>query len=401
MVPDQSQQSNNKGFFAVDVRCFRKACANINTATAYLVMACGTGGNNGTTAWSVNAIEKYTSISRSRSKLAIEQLIGGGLVLRVKSGLYPRYRLLSWQDLGEASLPSLTLSSVLARIKANEALSKHEIKSARALVSRGLAIEEPFGQFKPAENKAQLSWLPNAFVCGADGEAPPLERLRRLGDSMLLQLAVDLYEHHLADDGGIAKGIICGQYDRQLKASMGAYRIFEFSFKSLATYSRGPVAAHMILNQNGERDLSPFWDRISKLTDAGILEWVPTLFEGPGEISEPMFQLGNAGSGSIEDQLGSAAHTAAACLLARHYNLVDVPQSLKGAPSEHCQLVPVRHSFEQATMLKIARLRYRPHTKRTAEWFERLAVLNAQHLETYTEIIASMAPAVRQKKSAA
>src|SRR5262249_28353899 len=145
-----------------------------------------------------------------------------------------------------------------------------------------------------------------AFVCGADGETAPLERLRRYGDPLLLRLAVDLYEHHLEEDGGVAKGIIFGQYERQLKASVGAYRAFEFSYKNLATYRRGPVAAHIVAGPGGKDDLSPFWDRIEKLHHAGVIEWVPALFENAGELSEPVLPLGNTGSDSIEDQLGSA-----------------------------------------------------------------------------------------------
>jgi hypothetical protein len=102
MVHEQGQRPKNHGFFAVDVRCFRKACSDLNMAAAYLVMACGTGGDNGTTAWSVNAIEKYTRISRSRAKTAIEQLIGSGLAVKVKSGSYPRYKLRALVELAEA-----------------------------------------------------------------------------------------------------------------------------------------------------------------------------------------------------------------------------------------------------------------------------------------------------------
>ena len=61
-----TNSNQNNGFFAVDVRSFAEACADVNMATAYLVMARGTGGDNVTTAWSVNAIEKHTNMSRNR-----------------------------------------------------------------------------------------------------------------------------------------------------------------------------------------------------------------------------------------------------------------------------------------------------------------------------------------------
>jgi len=241
------------------------------------------------------AIEKYTRISRNRAKTAIEQLIGARLAVQVKQGSHPRYRLLSWQEINESELPTASLASVLEKIKSGAPLSKENVKTARHLVSRGLAVEETFGQFKVTKHEPQLSWLPNAFVCGADGETPPLERLRRYGDAMLLRLAVDLYEHHLEDDGDIAKGVIFGQYDRQLRASVGRYQIFEFQHTNLASFGRGPVAAHLNVEPDGQKDFQPFWERINKLTHAGVIESIPTLFENEGEVAEPIMTL--------EDQL--------------------------------------------------------------------------------------------------
>jgi len=41
-----------KGFFAVDRRAWARVCAlGLNPAVAYLVVACGTGGDNRTTKW--------------------------------------------------------------------------------------------------------------------------------------------------------------------------------------------------------------------------------------------------------------------------------------------------------------------------------------------------------------
>ena len=85
-----------KGFFAVDREDFARACDfSINIGVVYLVLACGTGGDNSTTSWSANAVEKYTSISRSRSKRAVESLIREGLINKVKGGKFPRYKILA------------------------------------------------------------------------------------------------------------------------------------------------------------------------------------------------------------------------------------------------------------------------------------------------------------------
>ena len=57
------------GFFQIDRRTWARVCdLGMNPAAAYLVQASGTGGDNRTTSWSTNAIEKYTGISRGGQK---------------------------------------------------------------------------------------------------------------------------------------------------------------------------------------------------------------------------------------------------------------------------------------------------------------------------------------------
>ena len=52
-------------FFAVDRRTWALACQHgMNTAVVYLVLTRGSGPDQRTTSWSINAVEKYTSISR-------------------------------------------------------------------------------------------------------------------------------------------------------------------------------------------------------------------------------------------------------------------------------------------------------------------------------------------------
>src|SRR4051794_36430469 len=74
--PDRSGNiSDRGGFFAIDRRAWAEACAaGMNAAVAYLVLARGTSRDNRTTAWSVQAVEKYTSISRGRAQQALELL---------------------------------------------------------------------------------------------------------------------------------------------------------------------------------------------------------------------------------------------------------------------------------------------------------------------------------------
>src|SRR3954447_5303817 len=76
--------SNSRGgFFAVDRRAWAQVCRlGMNPATAYLVLARGTGGDNRTTKWPTNAIEQRTAISRSRAAGAIADLEQAKAIVR-------------------------------------------------------------------------------------------------------------------------------------------------------------------------------------------------------------------------------------------------------------------------------------------------------------------------------
>jgi hypothetical protein len=81
-------------FFAIDRRAWARACSlNINPAVAYLVLARGTGADNRTSTWSVQAIEKYTSISRGRAQAALKTLQRVGLMQVLRDGTRPKYHL--------------------------------------------------------------------------------------------------------------------------------------------------------------------------------------------------------------------------------------------------------------------------------------------------------------------
>jgi hypothetical protein len=59
---------NTVQFFAIDRRSWAAVCGQgLNAAIVYLVMARGSGGDQRTTSWSINAVENYTGVSRSRA----------------------------------------------------------------------------------------------------------------------------------------------------------------------------------------------------------------------------------------------------------------------------------------------------------------------------------------------
>ena len=85
--PDAPAVRSPGGFFAIDHRCWAKACAaGMNAAVAYLLQARGTGRDQRTTSWSVQALETHTGISRSRAKTAIKSLQLEGLTAAMQGG---------------------------------------------------------------------------------------------------------------------------------------------------------------------------------------------------------------------------------------------------------------------------------------------------------------------------
>src|SRR5215469_17419888 len=80
------------GFFAVDSRAWALVCrAGMNAGVCYLVLARGSGPDNRTTAWSINAIERYTGISRHRAADAIRSLQKIESIRQTEGGTRPRY----------------------------------------------------------------------------------------------------------------------------------------------------------------------------------------------------------------------------------------------------------------------------------------------------------------------
>src|SRR5882757_7201250 len=92
--PDSSGPSRGN-FFAIDRRCWAHVCQyGINAMCAYLVLARGTGHDQRTTSWSVNAVENHTGIGRARARAAITLLQQACLMKITKAGVRPRYYLL-------------------------------------------------------------------------------------------------------------------------------------------------------------------------------------------------------------------------------------------------------------------------------------------------------------------
>ena len=173
MDEDVGVSANNRGhFFALSRPKFHEVCEyGVNVACLYIVMARGTGKSNCMTSWSCHALQRYTSITRSRAKAAKDAILQSGLVSLEKAGNHPRYRIQLGQD-------------------------------------------------------EELVWLPNEIVDGAAKETTPLERLRQTADPLVFRLFADIYAvSNFADDSGVPKEVMYQEYERK---RIGESRQFTF-----------------------------------------------------------------------------------------------------------------------------------------------------------------------------
>jgi len=163
----------------------------MNPAVAYLVLACGTGKDHRGTSWSVQAIQKYTSIAWIHGKPAVEELFDKGFIKLVKSGTRPRYELLEWDEVEatrRAKAPRMDsyASIVYDKIargcqpkgKTEKLTAEHLVQVGRLWVCEGKCVAEPPADDTPLSE--HYIWLPQTLVTGTSaGEASPLERVRR------------------------------------------------------------------------------------------------------------------------------------------------------------------------------------------------------------------------------
>jgi hypothetical protein len=114
---------------------------------------------------------------------------------------------------------------------------------------------------------------------------------------------------------------------------------------------------------------------MDQLTDLGLIEWVPHLFESDEHDAEIIHAIGISGSDGLEDRLGMAAEDAGLAMLN--------DQQHQYVNSHNLQLVPVLRHLANVKMIGIARLRYRPHTKLTAAWWHDLHTRGEKYLARY------------------
>lgn len=394
-----ASESHGGGFFAIDSRIWAKVTAfGMTEACAYLVLACGTGHDNRTTAWSTNAVMRYAGIGWTRAKPAIDRLVAGGVVRNAENhtASKPSYELATYRELVEydalknpPAAPDYYERELLVGLQAGrQPTNKTARARAERLCDRGLLLKGAQGVYMLPDPVTEDSsdhsiWLPNTIVMGSSaGEQSPIGRVRSSGDAWALRLFVDLYtEHNLRDDGGISPLIIRQDFDRMAIGQQGPYTLWGFKPHGGSHWWTGPFAAHQDRPQVNNQ--SPTWTIIDLLQNMGLLSFVPHIFENGTNAAEPIHVYGVSATAEapIEREIGDAADRAARAMA--------LPSKLEEAEEAGFKFFcPVLRTMPNAQMIGVARLTYRPRTRRTKEWFAELHMTAPGWIETFEKLAA-------------
>jgi hypothetical protein len=244
------------GFFSIDRGAFRCAAAGgLNSAIAHLVMARGTGRDNVTTQWSVNAIEQHTGISRPNADKAVKgYLLARGIWKKTRDGKHPIYEAVPGNEIAGGPF-TVEEQKVIAAIRSNKDVPYELKATAGALVARGLATKiavrrrgrgyDPYDsgddrQFE-LDNTAVAAltepftiWLPNALIDGAAGEVPPVELIRQTRSLSALRLLIELYAvQFLPNYGGVPRELLKHVFERINVGEQGPFVVWGFRSKHL------------------------------------------------------------------------------------------------------------------------------------------------------------------------
>jgi len=276
-----------------------------------------------------------------------------------------------------------TLECAAARVRQDLNLSPVDRSRADRLVKMGVMWREGNRYTlnpPPVESAAELIWLPNTLVIGAQGEASPVKRLRSHGDIWALRLLIDLYQaHNLSADGGISREVLRYEYDRKRYGQRGRHVIWGFTPKQGLASSHSSTETFWARKASGHPN--PIWDAIGALVSMGLLIAVPHLVENANATCEPIHGYGWNGSGEpLEQSLGEAADEAARHMLGEER--LYTAETVDGVE----MMAPVWETQANVQMVGVYRLTYRPHTRMTADWYRRMNEKATEWLEAYKRL---------------
>jgi hypothetical protein len=365
------------------------------------VLAQGSDRENRHTSWSTTSLKKYAGISWERGKVAIEGLIRKGFIARaeVSTAGKPRYELRPYADIERESFDAAraALTNVerhlLAEIRAGRetAIARKPVNESclRDLEERRVIARQGDGSYTavdvlPSSEPPDLIWLPNTLITGTEaGEEPPVRRLRNAGDLWALRLFVELYHaQNLRDDGGISPAILRQQFTRRLVGENSVFDVWGFKADQKTCWLDGLLERHRSRSKPGEKQ-HPIWDSLHSLERHGLINFVPHLWNTTWESGTAEFihayGLHNVGE-RLEMEMASAAHYAG-------QSMVPAFKTEKALSEGFRYLVPVPRNVPNVQMIGVARLRYRPHTTRTSDWYGDLVRNAPGIIARYKEVI--------------
>jgi hypothetical protein len=402
----KTKKTAKERFFATDARSWPKVCElGMPVAVSYLVLACGTGGDQTTTGWSVDAITRHTGIGRPRAKQAIETLVKADLIKIEKGGTRPRYSLLHAHQRAK-NVPDLTSEEqriygiIASGINAVPKIGRHDnawqygkpYETALSLTRKGYLKDLGGHRFTVAEpettpDEPDLIWLPCSIVESEDGGLTPVERIRQSQNIAALRLFVDLYHaHDLINGPGINWRPPHGlrrEFERVKLGQRGEHVVWGFKPKTLSVWPSAPFCRPH-LEDGKDNPTGTFWKALEILTSLHLVAPVTYLVDTDGEHGEEMWPIPRDGAGeSCEEAVGLAAGKLCSLMLTHGQIEWANEQGIVTA-------CPVPKHIGEVQAIGIYRMRHRPHTEPTKAWFADLTAQCEAVLERFQDLIADI-----------
>lgn len=347
----KKQKSKNECFFRLDgSQLLRVAKHNdIDMVIQYVVMAYGTGRDHRTSKYSARSGVNWGGISSwDKANAAIERLMKEGVVERFETG----------------------------RDADNRPMYRYDLKPS----------EEP-----------DFIWLPDSIVQGVSVRGrkmmPPLLQLKSTNNVLALRLLFHLYQKHELVACGGSSALWVRYRGETIQCEVGAYSVWKFTEHYGASLrDKVIVDPHFLAGYADCED--DFWKALDVLVDYHLVEIVPHLFFGD-MLSHPLRAKGREDDElhGKEREATTAPHAAAwamkdvvAARAARGHGIRGKPGGNSHPPIvEGTYYVPVRKHISPEVR-GIFRLKHRPQTLQTTQWYSRYHDEIPGYISAYRQI---------------
>ena len=361
----KKQKDKNECCFFLDRHWLVRASSynDMDTLIMAVLMGYGTGRNHQSTKWSARSGVTWGAISSwDKAHAAIGRLMEGGLVERFEE----------------------EKRDALGRVR-----YRYEI----------VHSENP-----------EFICLPDSIVQGVHVRGqkipPPLHQLKMTGNVLALRLLIELYHKHELPACGGSSVLWVPFTGETISKEVGAYTAWKFTAKHGETLSdKVRVDANFLSSYaDCQKD---FWNALEILLDLQLIEIVPHLFIGD-TLSHPLRAMGRDDDDveKKEQDVTLAAHKAVWCnadlVAARKARKegIGIKKGFHSHPSvlEGVYYVPLR-KHQSPEVRGIFRLKHRPRTKLTSQWYGCYHNEIPGYISAYNQIAESAEQALQALKS--